>query len=426
MFNKLKSFWQLLINSEAVKQSALVFLGNIITSVIMAVAMILASRSLGPELFGVFSVSLVIMVFSARVVDSGLNQLMPRFLNQWADSPKLMRAFLGQIGQWKLMLAIVASGAGIMLVPLIQNLLNYGHPRMILWAILGGLVMGLYDHVFLVLYAKHAFKVSALISVVQAVIKCLGFIALFFYAKQWLEGYAAFYFLAPLIASMMGIGLYSKLFIIRPQAATNEMKGVLYKYWKHSALGVIAITLIYNVDILMVQGSLTAYDTGIYSAAGRIALLMSFTVAAMGGVLNNRVSRYKSKKLLKQYLRKSLLLVVAAFIGFLIFLPFSKFILVYSIGAEYLDGLLPLILLTANSFLGMALLPYIAIFYSLEHPSYFSYGYWLQVVIIVIGNYVLLSKYGVVAASFTKLLATLVFAIFTMAYLHYAWKRLED
>lgn len=384
--------------------------------------MILASRTLGPINFGIFSVSIAIMGIISKGVDLGVNQLIPRYFNRWVNDTQKLHLFLGQLLSWKLKLVIATIFVSLSAIPFASKFLNYPYPSMMLWSILGALIVGAYEYVYLISSANHKFLDVSKMSIIQSLIKLFGFLAATIISFDTLNLIAGVYFLAPLFG-LIYVALRLKTYLwTPPKSAPNNIRMEMYNYFKHAFFGVVAATLISNMDVLFVQKYLNAFDTGLYAGASRIATFVIFGVSAVGGVLNNRVSRYHDAENLKKYLIKSLSIVAISIIGFLLYLPFAGISLIFTIGPEYISGLPSLIILVLNAFICLAVVPYTSFFYAVNHPKYFSFGGILQVLILFIGNVVFLPRYGIQAAAWVKTSASMAFAIFTLAYVWYAWR----
>lgn len=425
MIFKLKKLTKFLINSEASQQSLVMTAGNFITAAIMGVMMIVLSRFIGPSQFGVFSVSMSLMFIFTKFVDGGLDQLIPRFLGIWNDNHAKKRDFLSYVLWWKILFSIILLAIGILSTSSLSELLNYPYPSMIMYGVIGAILFALYNYVYMLLSAQHKFVQVGLLSVAQAVFKAVGFILVIWLWNSNLDGIALSYYLAPFVMALLFLIFFSKDLFVRPGLIKNETTAEINRFWGHAAFGVLMMTLIANVDVLLVQKYLNSFSTGIYSGAIKIASFIAMLTASIGGVLNNRVSRYKDKKTLLLYLKKSTVLIAMAGLGFLLFLPLSKMFIIYTIGPEYLSGINALILLVLNAFLSMLLIPLAAIFYSVDEPSYFSINGLIQVVIIFGVSLVFLPQFGIMAAAWSRVLATLASLFYTAFCLKLALQKIK-
>ena len=168
-----------------------------------------------------------------------------------------------------------------------------------------------------------------------------------------------------------------------------------------------------KVDVLFLQKNLTTYETGLYGGVSRIAMLFALVAYSLANVLNARVAKYKHREHLQQYIKKALGVVVLAALGFAAFVPIAKLVILLTIGPEYVAGVGVMLILTAASFLAIAAIPFIALFYSFDADWYFSISGILQLIIVLVGNAVFVPLYGLEAAAWTRLATRLFLFLFT-------------
>lgn len=356
-------------------------------------------------------------------MDLGLNQLFPRLLNAWQNDEAKQKDFVGQMVLWRIILSFFTAGIGVFALGVLPEILEYPYPLLLVLAVLGSIILGWYEHAYLLFSAEHRFQQVTLLSVSQALFKLIGFVAVLWFMQNSLAGIAAVYFFAPLIGLAI-VSVWVPRRWWKPKRATlPTVQQAIRRFWPHAAVGAIAITLINNADILFVQGALESFETGIYAGAARLASMVLLVTYAISAVLNNRVSRYKEPQQLQAYLKKSLSIVLLAVIGFGIFLPMSRVLIALTIGPEYLVGWLPFVILVANALLGLALVPYTSYFFAVDSPSYHSVGGIIQVLIIFLGNILFLSEYGLLAASSVRFIATVAFGVYTLFMIWKTWPR---
>lgn len=417
---------RLFISSDAIRQSFILTAGTTITGVIMAVALIIASNALGPSLFGIFSVSITLSFILSKFLDLGMHQLIPKLFNKYFHDAVQQKKFLAQVLYWKIILTGFTLVGGLSLTPVLTRLLNYPHPDLIVWAIIGGIIISWYEYVYVVLSGKHQFLEVSKLSIGQGLLKAIGIVSFFALGFSSVLGVVILYYIGPAVVLVFFYNKITDSLLIRPANAPDKLRSEIFSFLRHMLVGVLMMTLIANLDILMVQKYLNSFDTGVYSGASRIASFIGFIAASVGGVLSNRVARYKDPRILRMYLLKSLSIAGLAVLGFLLFLPFARLALVVTIGQQYLSGLPTLIILVLNAFLSLAIVPYSAFFYGVNHPKYFSVSGVLQVVIIFGINFIYLPQYGIMAAAVARTAANLVFLLFTGLYIWYALKKLKN
>jgi O-antigen/teichoic acid export membrane protein len=452
-----QSALQLIKKSEALKQSVILSFGNFVTAGVMAVTTILLARVLGPEQFGVFSVVVAILFLITKGTDLGIHQLIPRLYHRWQAHPGLQAQLMVWVQNWKLKLSLgllVISGIAI---PWLQTYTQIADPVLLWLAIMGAILLGWHEYVHLSLSAKHSFTQVSILTILLAVFKFVGFgaIAGFLYytngtiitfstdsnSTTILRLFTAVYCLAPVVAVLWWKQSNWKILekqatwkISDEQAITvkhesnqqshvQSIRKAARRFLPHAFVGTIAMTLIENIDILLVNNQLSAFETGLYSGAVRVTLAVSLITYAVSSVLNNRVTRYSTPEQLKSYLLKSLSLTAMAFVCFVITIPLAKPIILYTIGPEYIGGLIPFIVLVGNAFLGFALVPYTSFFFRLDVPWVNSVGGILQVVPLVVINLLFLNSVGIIAAALARVVSTILFTLLVIWLVWRSWKR---
>lgn len=397
---------------------------NAVAGVVMGVAFIIISRVLGPEQFGIFAVSMALMAVLMRIPDLGLNQLMLKMLGNWHDQSSKMAEFLGVSALWKMLLSGVLLVIGTLSIPLFQIWLQYPYPTLLFVTVLGAIFIALYEYAYVVLSARHQFQWVGFLGVAQALLKALGFAVILLLGVRSILPLAVVYYVAPAIVASGLLWKFRHTAIAPLRQPSQSMWQSLKPFLIHTAIGSICMTLIMNIDVLLVQSALNPFETGIYAGAGKIAAFIGFVSAAVGGVLNNRVARYRSKETLRKYLLKSMSIAGISALGFFAFWPLAPWIIQLTIGPEYLSGVAALVVLVLNAFLSFAIIPYIAFFYAVDRPWYFSVGGLVQVAIIILGNLVFLPHYGIMAAAWSRVLATAAISVITLWYIVAEMRRL--
>lgn len=398
--------------STGIRQTLITIVGNTLATGLSALALILISRLLGPEKFGVFSVGFSVMLILQRVNDFGLNAAMLKFAGASQDNDQ-RRSIFNFILKCKLIISLIIGSIGLLSYQYLASWLHFSHASILLLAITIGLSSVYYEHLITILQSIYAFSEAVLANGMQSFLKLVLALATFgggFASLNWLT---ALYMLAPLVPTLAAKLFLPKWVMQKNLPLSSEFRHKIWQMTKHSAIAFIAAGLIENLDVLFVQRYLNEYETGLLGGVSRIALLFSLVAFSLGNVLNPRVARYQEKIHLQTYLKKSLLVLVAAFTGFLLFIPFARWSIFLTIGPDYLPGQTILLLLVAASFITIATMPFIAMFYSYDSSWYFSVSGILQLLIVVVGNAWFVPQYGLMAAAYTRLIMRLFLFIFT-------------
>lgn len=422
----LRSLYDQLARSTGFKQSMLMLVGNTFSAGVSALSLIIISRTLGPEKFGEFSVGFAIALMLIRLNDLGLSYAIQKFAPVSSTHDQVNRIFSFTL-RTKLIANVAIVLIGLLVYQRLAEWINFPNTNIVLGAFLLYSATVFFEQLQAMLQSLHRFVQSVGVNLIQATTKLVGI------SVMWLLGWRdtgamfTLYLLAPITPVLVFqkfLPSWTKMKIMGENFASEQ--SLLKAMASHSAIAFISAGVIENIDVLFVQQSLSTYDAGLYGGAARIALLLSIAAYSLANVLNPRVSKYQQKSHLRQYLKKASLIAVAAVAGYLLYLPLSSLVLHLTIGPAYAAGLGVLNILMAASFLTIAVVPFVALFFSFDAPWYFSVSGLLQLIIIIGGNLIFIPLYGLEAAAWIRLLSRLVLFFFTVALAWYFYQKKDE
>ena len=409
--------------SQGLRLSALMTVGNLMAAFFSAIALLYISRYLGPEEFGYFGVGFSIILILSRIIDAGLTQSLMKYIPQTV-SLKESSLLIGWATKIKLAVYLVTLTIGLLLSPWLVRQLNFEVPQIFFLAFVLSIATVGFEHVSAILLSFRMVKQAVLANITQAVTKLLTALMLILI----LQGSTMWLFLAYMISPIVPVLLIRKLiptgitinFFGQQFANQRQRMGLMAS---HAAIGYIAAGLIENVDILFIQAYTDPYSTGLFAGASRITMLVMILAYSLANVLNPRVARYKDVNHLKRYFVKASLLALAVVIIGIGIIPLSKVILLVTIGSAYVGATASLQLLLASAMITIASVPFIALFFAYEKAEwYFSFSGLIQLLVVVLGNYLFVPTMGIEAAAWTRLVAKLVlfFSTFGLGWWYFA------
>lgn len=403
-----------LFHSDASQQSLLTVFTNLISAGLMGLAFIILGRLIGPSNFGIFSVSISLMLIFNQVISGGINQLMPRFIGHWYQFPQKQQAFLQHLLYWQIVLAILLVAGGLIFLPVLGKIFNYPYPSMLLIALGGAVFFALYNYLYYYYLAKQRFLQAGLMNIAQAVLKVLAFALIIYFWQANLIAISGAYYLALFAVPLVFLLLDKQARFHKPQALSRQKAQKINRLWRHAWIATLSIVLVDNFDLLLVQRFSNEYQAGLYSGAMKIAMFMSLIGASIETVINSRVARYHNKKTLREFLKKSQILIGLSVMLCLIIVPLSEILIKYSLGSDYLAAVGVLQLLLINVFLIISVLPLAGIFYAIDKPNYFSRVGLMRVLMIFGLSVWLLPQFGASAAAASRIAATVVVLIYSL------------
>jgi O-antigen/teichoic acid export membrane protein len=401
-------------NKSGINQSIVSIFGNFFATGLSAVALILITRILGPERFGIFSVGFSIVLILSRINEVGLNTAIVKFASS-SNTQKEKNLIYSIVLKYKLIISTVIFSIGIFFSSIVANQLNFSEVYIIKLAFTIGLVTVYYEQLLYTLQSLHRFTESVVINAIQATSKLIGASILFLIGVNNVSVIFFAYIVSPIVPVIFSKRLLPVWLKINIKSNNSKVQSKLFGLAKHSSVALISAGIIENIDILFLQRHLSTYEAGLYGGVSRIAMMFSLIAYSLGNVLNARVAKYKDKEHLKQYIKKATIVSILSFLSFIAFIPFAKYLILFTIGEQYISGLSILITLSGASFLAVASIPFIALFYSFNANWYFSLSGILQLIIVLVGNFVFVPIYGLEAAAWTRVATRLFLFLFVIS-----------
>lgn len=408
-----------LINSEGFRQSALVAVGNIGATGFSAISLIILSRFLGPVSFGAFSVAFSLTQLIARIGDFGFNLALQRYVAARVDANQTQAATAIQlVGKVKFLVILFSIGLGFLTGPyLASNVFHVSDPAMTTYGVCLASVILLYEYILTIVQALSKFALAVIMNASQAVLKFTMAIVSYFYLQPDPRFTYLWYGLAPIIASV--IGFFSTISYFKKHPSPPSLWPTISQVAKFGAIAVLAAAIGDNIDVLMVNASLSEYETGLYSAASKIALMVAIFGASFGVVFNTRVAKYRNQADMNSFLKKASLFSLCSLLLIPIGLLLSQPFLLLTAGPQFLEATNSMYYLVASGCVMMAAIPYIAVFYAVDFPAYFAIAGVIQSVVLIGGNSVLIPLLGIEGAAIAKLITRIVVTGYTITAAYY-------
>lgn len=413
--------------SQSVKPSGLLSIailgsGNVIGTIISAIALILFSRFMGPTEFGLFSAAFAAMQIVIRLSDLGTNMATERAIARVSGKDDELTERLMRVALWfKLTTFLISATVAWFLAPWISNaLLHIDNVGLIRTAFVLALGTIFFEYSTVVFQSTHHFALVARITLAQAIGKLLFGILFIWQGMLNATTGLLVYGLLPGIGALLGWTKNPLSSFSLPKTWKKDLKGIL-SVAKWTAIAAIAATLADNIDTLLVQSFMSSYDTGIWSGAVRIATFASVLGWSVGAVLNVRVAKYHDKEHLNAYLKKAWKVALAIFGVLALSIPLASLAISLTIGGAYLSGTLPLQILIIAAGLSGAAAPYVALFYLFDKPQYYAIAGIIQTAILICGDLVFIPNFGLIGAAWVRVIVRLVILIFTLLYARSAY-----
>lgn len=408
--------------SEGLKHSALTIFSYSFASAFSALAIILISRLLGPVDFADFSVAFSLSLILNRLNDFGFSIVIQKIVGGEWRRPKI-NAYLSLVLKYRLVISLVLLLVGLLFAESIATYLQIANPWLIPLTFLSSLPVSYFEISQVTLQSLAKFKLAAYNYLLPSVLKFLMALTVYLLKIENVPLILSLYMFSCLPGLVVAEWLKPRWIKYQLAQVFKKEQTKIFSLLKHSAFALIASGIIDNIDIIFAKHYLSSYEAGLLAGVSRIAMLLYVVAYSLATVLNPRVTAYHRQKDFSAFLKKAWAITALAVLGFFVSLPFAPILVKWTIGTQYLAGMDSLIVLLAVGFLSIIIVPFSATFYAFRSNRYFSLSAFLQLAIMLVGNFVFVPQLGLAASVYTRLAARVALLLLTWAMLWWSYKR---
>lgn len=413
-----------LLSNKTIKNISVVTFGNMTNAFLGFVLLVVISRYLGPDKYGVFSVFFSLLMLMSKFGDLGTNQTLARYLSLYRGKNDKQHE--------QLVIGFII-GLTIVLSVVVLSLLGFGHEllaklldvssysNLVLLTILFASILIFYDTFNVVIQASEKFSAYVVSYSVVTGIKIIGVLLMIYVLNTGLENLIYLYLIAPLGGAIYGYR-YIKKHIINPIPVNLSSKSykLMSPFLLYMAIATLLSGIVEQLGVFVSSSMFENYDVGLYSAATKISTMVVVLTGSIGTVLVPKVSRYTDLADIVKFTKKASVLGTVGFIGILPIVIFPKAFIYITSGPEYYEAAPILSLLAIVGAINFIRGVIGTSFYALGKANYFAYVSVLLLIIELPLMYICGNKYGVVGLTYSKLISAILIFVYTYVYLRYS------
>lgn len=411
------------LKNKTFKDSVLTLAANAISQVFSFIVTIIMTRSLSIYSYGIYSIVNNISSFVSDLADLGMNSSITRFVAEYRakkDTENENNIIIHAIRKKALSLSIIFIILILFSKPIATYLFHDVQLYYFVYFIFLSCVFSLFVGAMRsILQGRQEFE-KYFIAMVTWNIVWAGAIVVFFLLNK-LTVFSSLF--AGIISGGVNLILCSRLTninisqIVKKSSLTDEIKTAFNKFGNWMVLWSIFALLQSKVDVFLLATLTTTEQVSYYDVASKIIKPVLMVVASYSQVLNPIFASMYTKEAIKKQISKvmkfilsiSLLIIVGIFmVGPVVSLVF---------GAKYGSAILPAQLLLFAIIFYIWTVPFNSALYALNKPYIFTFAALAGLIVTVIGDFLLLSRFGAVGASITYMLAQIVGLV--VAYIAY-------
>lgn len=399
-----------LVNSATIKDSLIIFTGLGTISVIGFIYTVLLARFLGPNNFGIYSAITALATIVYSLGDFGISPALINFIPKHLSEKS----------------RFISTGFWMQFAIAVLVLVFFGSTSLIHNVIIPG---SLYTDFFLagalsinylfinfaqgIFTAERRFWKYSIIQIIDAVVKISIVFILLLLGHLSIGAALIANFVSTIFALLITFG---KEMLEMKFDFDNRIIYKITHYAKWIAVSRIFSVMISKIDVIILNLLVGSFQTGIYSAASRIALFFAFLVSGLGSVVTPRYSSFDSNQKVIDYSKKVSILAICIAIFMIFCAIFADPIVKIVYGVKYLQAV------DVFKYLMLAMIPFpftlittSALLYTFNQPAFYAKITAIQVSGIVIMDILLIPSLGplapVVAMGVTNLMFFLVSSI---------------
>lgn len=401
------------IRSRTITNSAIVFVGNALSSALGFLSVLIMSRSLGPQGFGISSTAFAFMYMITGFAELGLGLTVVRFGSLYLHSdPDRLYSVLKVGLLTRFWTSLVVLTLGIALASPVAELVfhdsSLSYALLILVALLGTVCALLSSVAITTLQIYERFHLLAIFSFLPNAVRLI--VVSFLFATDRLNPFNA----TVATAGSAALGLYGlcmlpiNIFRLRTTVPLRSTLRELATFGRWIFLSAITFTAITRIDVLLLAHFRGSEEVGIYATGFQLTIILQILTNSLSTVLLPRVSKLESRRQLLRFIKICLALAGMIAVVTLPMLPFAGVIVPTVFGTRYAPAAAIFQVLLLNYLVQPFFMPFIIIIFAAGRPSIMSTINVVQLAIGLFSNYLLMPRYGAIAGAYTLLMLTVI------------------
>lgn len=382
-FKKLKE----IALTRTARNSAWLLATNATTAAFSIVALILVSRALGPEKFGVVATFNAIWLTIVTLTDFGLGTSAIKFISSNLNkNARQVAIFMRVVIQLELICGVFIAFFGLLFSTQIADLLGGPH---LLTAVRYGFIAGMFVsagaflYPFLISFGR--FKTYFAINSFGAVFRVLGVVLLGSLAVLNLNNILILYTIVPALLFFLALIFTPKNFM--EKSTFSEQKVAfkeLFHFTKWIFLSTLAVVAYGKIDIFFLSSFHGSKEVGLYAAAIQLTNFFPLITGAIGGALLPRVSQMSTKAEYKTYLKKTTFGTVSLAILLVPIFFLSEPLVNMIFGSKFDGSIGTFKILFPSHLIALIYASWGLIFYSLNRPRTITFINYTQLIVTLI------------------------------------------
>ncbi len=402
MFDKLK----VLAGKRSLREVAFVYLGALINGASLFCINIFLGRVLEQSLFGIFTLSILVLSTVAEMSDFGLNGGLLRFAPYYLanNEEEKLKQLVKTIWRWRVSLAIALTVFGIALSPLIASYV-FNQPKIVYYIMfsflgVGGVILLGFTSTYL--QASQRFVSNSLFQVLKGTLRLALVVILYLSGINNLFVYLSVYIFIPWILFFISYRFLPHNFL--KVSVDDEIKKQLHSQLARFSFWLVVWSLsaivASRIDQIMVSNLMGLEQVAVYSMAFQFVYIYTIAQQSITTVLMPKMNGLKSVDEVRIFSKKVFqwLVPVVLMVGLLIY-P-SKYIIQFIFGYKYVESIPIYLVLSYSMLVNFSAIPFALIITAFNQTRIVAISGIVQMTLNILLNFVFIPRFGTVGAAY--------------------------
>lgn len=418
-----------LLKKKALQDTSLIYLGSLLNGVSLLLVNIFLGRVLEKDLFGIFSLCIMVLTTVAEMSDFGLNGGLLRFAPYYLANKELgkVKQLVKTIWRWRVWMSFILTLVGILTAPWIAKYVLNNLQVVLYLAFsflgIGGVVLVGFASAYL--QASKNFLMNSLVQSLKGILRLLFILLIFILGVNSLAWYIFIYIAIPWVLFLLTYKYLPKGF--RSAQVEVEVKQKIntqlskFSFWL--TISSLSAILSSRVDQVMLSHLMGLNQVATYAMAFQFVYIFSLAIQSITGVLVPKVNSLQTSQDLYLFFIRVLkwMFPIALSAVFLVFI--SQYVIYFIFGQKYLASVPVYMFLSYSIILGFFSIPPSLVVIAFNKTSLIAVSAFLQLVINFILNLWLIPKFGIMGAAYTFSIGIATSLVYNVVCATYLFKK---
>lgn len=406
-----------------------VYLGSLLNGVSLFLVTIFLGRILEKNLFGIFALSILVLSTVAEMSDFGLNGGLLRFAPYYIAQKEenKLKQLVKTIWQWRVWLSVILTCTGVASSQFLAEHI-FNNPEIAKYLAfsflgVGGVVLVGFTSTYL--QAAQKFLTNSIVQSLKGLLRLILVVTCYLCGVQNIFIYLLIYIAVPWF-----LFLYSYRYLPNGFRAVEierdtkrSMHAQLAKFSFWFTVWSLSAILASRIDQVMLSRLMGLDKVAVYAIAFQFVYIYSLILQSVTVVLMPKTNSLQTNQELWSLSKRILLWIVPLIIFLIPIIFISQYVVSYIFGVKYAESIPVYMVLSYSMLISLIGIPFSLIIIAFNKTKLVAYSGFLQLIVNLLLNILLIPRFGVMGAAYTFGLGIFVSLAYNLICVIFLFKR---